>query len=94
VLFKIDQDSLNISSKDLDFSNEAEETISCSYTGSPIQISFNAKFLMEMLNVLSADDIKMELSVPNRAGIIKPVDEDDSIDLLMLVMPVMTNTAS
>lgn len=94
VLFKINQDSMNISSKDLDFSNEAEETINCTYTGNPIQISFNAKFLIEMLNVLSADDIKMELSVPNRAGIIKPADEEDNIDLLMLVMPVMTNTVS
>lgn len=94
VLFKIDGNTLNISSKDLDFSNEAEETLACTYEGSPLNISFNAKFLIEMLNVLNADDIKMELSVPNRAGIIKPVEQEDSVDLLMLVMPVMTNTAS
>jgi len=94
VLFKIEGSTLNISSKDLDFSNEAEETLTCTYDGSPLNISFNAKFLIEMLNVLNADDINMELSVPNRAGIIRPVEQEDSIDLLMLVMPVMTNTAS
>ncbi|MBL7829566.1 MAG: DNA polymerase III subunit beta [Saprospiraceae bacterium] len=91
VLIKIDGENLNISSQDLDFSNEAEETIPCTYDGKQMQIAFNAKFLIEMLSILSSGDITLELSEPNRAGILRPADQDPSSDLLMLVMPVMIN---
>jgi DNA polymerase-3 subunit beta len=57
-----------------------------------MEIGFNAKFLLEMLSVLDASDIKMELSTPNRAGIIRPAEKEESEDLLMLVMPVMLNS--
>ncbi len=91
VLIKIDGEHLNISSQDLDFSNEAEETIPCTYEGKSMQIAFNAKFLIEMLSIISVGDITLELSEPNRAGILRPSDQDPGSDLLMLVMPVMIN---
>lgn len=91
VLIQIDGEQLHISSQDLDFSNEAQETITCTYDGVPIQIAFNAKFLIEMLTILSSTDVTLELSEPNRAGVIRPAEQDPSSDLLMLVMPVMVN---
>jgi DNA polymerase-3 subunit beta len=54
-------------------------------------IAFNARFLIEMLSATSSDEVKMELSTPTKAGIIKPVEQDDEEDLLMLVMPLMLN---
>lgn len=82
--------SLTISSRDLDFSNEASEQLPCTYEGEPIRIGFNAKFMVEMLGVLESDEIKMELSTPNRAGIILPLEEEkEGESILMLVMPVM-----
>lgn len=94
VLIKIDGEQLNISSQDLDFSNEAQETIPCSYDGKSIHIAFNAKFLIEMLGILTASDVTLELSEPNRAGILRPADQEQDSDLLMLVMPVMVNVQS
>ena len=91
VLIQIDGEQLHISSQDLDFSNEAQETITCTYDGVPIQIAFNAKFLIEMLTILSSTDVTLELSEPNRAGVIRPAEQDPASDLLMLVMPVMVN---
>ena len=46
-----------------------------------------------MLNNLDAKDITLELSAPNRAGIIRPQQEGAASgeDILMLVMPVMLN---
>jgi DNA polymerase-3 subunit beta len=45
-----------------------------------------------MLGNLGADNVRMELSAPNRAGILIPADGvDEGEDLLMLVMPVMLN---
>ncbi len=91
VVLKMAGSELTISAQDLDFSNEASEKLSCEYQGNPMEIGFNAKFLLEMLGALDCSDINIELSTPNRAGIIRPTEKDEAEDLLMLVMPVMLN---
>lgn len=81
-----------ISAEDPDFSNKAHERISCDYQGDDMEIGFNSRFLLEMLGNLSSDNIRFEMSAPNRAGLIIPADGvDDGEDVLMLVMPVMLN---
>jgi len=83
---------LNISAEDIDFSNRAEERLTCNYSGDDMQIGFNSRFLIEMLNNLEADNIQLEMSLPNRAGILTPIDGlDEGENILMLVMPVMLN---
>ncbi len=89
VVLNLGDNSLNISAKDLDFSNEANEDISCEYGGETMQIGFNAKFLIEMLGVLKPEEIQIEMSNPTRAGIIVPVEQIENENLLMLIMPVM-----
>ena len=91
VRLKITGSELQISAEDLDFSNEASERLSCDHDGEDIEIGFNAKFLVEMLNNLDSTDIQLNLSQPNRAGLIIPRDKDENEDILMLVMPVMLN---
>jgi DNA polymerase-3 subunit beta len=59
------------------------------FEGEPLNIGFNAKFLVEMLNVLESDEVKIELSTPTRAGILIPADQIEGTEILMLVMPVM-----
>jgi DNA polymerase-3 subunit beta len=44
-----------------------------------------------MLNAADSDDIKIELSTPTKAGIIKPTEQEDNEELMMLVMPLMLN---
>lgn len=92
VRLKISGSELNISSEDVDFSNEAHERLTCQYEGEDMEIGFNAKFLIEMLNNLSGEEVLLEMSSPNRAGLLMPQTHDDAEDVLMLVMPVMLNT--
>lgn len=81
---------LNISAEDLDFSNKAEERLTCDYQGDDIEIGFNSRFLLEMLGNLSSDEVSLEMSLPNRAGILTPIDGlDEGENVTMLVMPVM-----
>lgn len=89
VILNIKDGNLVISAQDLDFSNEATEQLACTYEGEPLTIGFNAKFLVEMLGVLDADEIKIELSTPSRAGILLPTEGVEGEEILMLVMPVM-----
>lgn len=83
---------LVISAEDLDYSNEANERLLCEYNGDEMEIGFNAKFLIEMLNNLDTSTLSFELSAPNRAGLVVPLEKEDDEDILMLVMPVMLNT--
>jgi len=90
VRFKISGKELVLTAEDLDYSSEAKERLSCNYEGEDIEIGFNSKFMQEMLNTLDAEDIDIELSAPNRAGIILPdTNDNDAEDILMLIMPVM-----
>ena len=82
---------LTVSAEDLDFSNEANEKLACQYDGEDMEIGFNAKFLQEMLSNIDSEDITLELSTPNRAGLLMPTTPDDHESILMLVMPVMLN---
>lgn len=83
---------LVISAEDLDFSNSATEKLSCNYEGEDLEIGFNSKYLIEMLNNVETEFLLLEMSQPNRAGIIYPYEENSepsSESILMLVMPVM-----
>ncbi|MFN6944898.1 MAG: DNA polymerase III subunit beta [Cytophagaceae bacterium] len=89
VRLRIAGSELQISAEDLDFSNEANERLSCDYEGEDMEIGFNAKFLIEILNNLDAENIDIHMSQPNKAGLITPAKKDKNEDILMLVMPVM-----
>lgn len=84
---------LNISAEDLDYANKADERLSCDYQGDDMQIGFNSRFLSEMLSNLGANDVLIEMSLPNRAGILTPIDgTEEGEQITMLVMPVMLNS--
>jgi DNA polymerase-3 subunit beta len=92
IRLKIAGAELNISAEDIDYSNKAEERLTCDYQGDDMQIGFNSRFLTEMLNNLTSDDVQLEMSMPNRAGILTPIDGlDEGEQVTMLVMPVMLN---
>jgi DNA polymerase-3 subunit beta len=82
---------LELKAQDIDFSFEGDERMKCSYDGEDLTIAFNARFLIEMLNAADSDEVKIELSTPTKAGIMKPTEQDNGEDLLMLVMPLMLN---
>jgi DNA polymerase III subunit beta len=92
VRFTISGQELILTSEDLDFSNEAKERLTCNYTGEDIQIGFSSKFLQEMLSNIDTEQVCMELSESNRAGLVLPVDNPNKDEfILMLIMPVMLN---
>lgn len=92
VRLKIVGSELAVSAEDLDYSNEAMERLTCAYEGEDMEIGFNAKFIIEMLSNLQCNDVVLEMSAPNRAGILLPAEGDNANEhILMLVMPIMLN---
>lgn len=93
IRLKVAGNELQISAEDIDFSNKAHERLNCEYEGTDMEIGFNSRFIIEMLNHVNSEMITLELSAPNRAGIIIPSDGlDEGEGLLMLIMPVMLNS--
>ncbi len=92
VRLKIAGSDLQIMAEDLDFSNEAYERLTCQYNGDDMEIGFNSRFLIEMIQNIDGENVLFELSEPNRAGIIKPAEIDsEAEDITMLIMPIMIN---
>src|SRR5215216_5988135 len=91
VALSISGSELQLAAQDVDFSFEGNERMKCQYNGEDLMIAFNAKFLIEMLSASDSDEVNMELSTPTKAGLIKPGDQDENEELLMLVMPLMLN---
>ncbi len=82
-----------VSAQDIDFSISAYERIKCQYEGEEIEIGFKSVFLLEILANIGSQDVMIELADPTRAGLFLPViSENESEDLLMLLMPMMINS--
>jgi DNA polymerase III subunit beta len=81
-----------VSAQDIDFSISAYERIKCQYEGEEIEIGFKSVFLLEILANIASQDVMIELADPTRAGLFLPaVTDNESEDLLMLLMPMMIN---
>jgi len=82
-----------VSAQDIDFSISAYEKIKCQYEGEDMEIGFKSVFLLEILANISSQDVMIELADPTRAGLFLPGETDnESEDLLMLLMPMMINS--
>ena len=58
-----------------------------------MQIGFNSRFLTEMLSNLNSNEVLIEMSLPNRAGILTPINGVDEGEFItILEMPVMLNS--
>ena len=92
VKLQLKGNQIMVSAQDIDFSISAYERIKCQYEGEEIEIGFKSVFLLEILANIASQDVMIELADPTRAGLFLPViSENESEDLLMLLMPMMIN---
>lgn len=92
IRLKIAGSELTVSSEDIDFENEAQEKLACTFEGDDMEIGFNSKYLSEMIAATDSDELRLEMSQPNRAGVLLPGTAEEHEQILMLVMPMMLNT--
>lgn len=81
--------SIDVSGKDIDYSTSAKETLFCSYSGTNLRISFKYELLKQILENATSKEITFSMGDCSKAVIIKPVGEDDKIDNLSLLVPMM-----
>jgi DNA polymerase III subunit beta len=92
LVLKISGSELRLFAQDVDFAHEGKERMACQYQGEDMDIAFNAKLFLELVNALNSEEVCIELSTPSRAGIMKTTEPIEGEDVLMLIMPLMINS--
>ena len=58
------------------------------YTGDPLDIGFNANYLLEILRYIPTEEVRLTFKAPERAATIEPEGWADPASYLCLVMPL------
>lgn len=67
---------------------EAQDELALTYEGEPLEIGFNAQYLLEIMKYMPTDEVRMTFKAPERAATVEPVGWDDPASYLCLVMPL------
>ena len=75
----------SVSTPDL---GEAQDELSIRYDGDPLDIGFNAAYLLEILRYMPTDEVRMTFRAPERASTLEPEGWSDPSKYLCLLMPL------
>ncbi|TLU88599.1 MAG: DNA polymerase III subunit beta [Chlorobium sp.] len=87
----LDGQNIRIMAENTNEGESAQEELPCSFTGEPITIGFNSRFVEAALAHIDENEIRVELKSPTTAVIFKPNSEEQQDRLIILVMPVRIN---
>ena len=87
VKFSLKKNSMEMSSYHQDF-GDAKEEVEVAYEGPQLQIGFNARYLIEALNVMDAEEVLMELKDEGSPGILRPSSTPGPSNQFCIIMPM------
>jgi DNA polymerase-3 subunit beta len=67
---------------------EAQDEVPINYDGDPLDIGFNANYLLEILRYIPTDDVRLTFKAPERAATLEPEGWNENTKFLCLVMPL------
>ena len=67
---------------------EAQDELPISFEGDPLEIGFNASYLLEILRYVPTDEVRMTFKAPERAATVEPVGWEDEAKFTCLLMPL------
>lgn len=88
VKLELANNTLKLTGQDNEFATSAEEFLMCEYNNTPISIGFSSQFLLEIANIMTDDNLTIEVADPSRPGVIHPAEENPEDEVLMLLMPM------
>jgi DNA polymerase-3 subunit beta len=88
VKFSLNKNSVEMSSTHQDF-GDAQEEVEVVYEGPPLQVGFNARYLIEALNVIDTEEVLMELKDEGSPGILRPSSSTPGLsNQISIIMPM------
>jgi DNA polymerase-3 subunit beta len=67
---------------------EAQDELPIRYNGDPLEIGFNATYLLEILRYMPTEEVKLTFKAPERAATLEPEGWSENAQYLCLVMPL------
>jgi len=67
---------------------EATDELPIRFDGDPLDIGFNANYLLEILRYIPTEEVKLTFKAPERAATLEPEGWSDPASYLCLVMPL------
>jgi len=88
VKFSLKRNSMEMSTTHQDF-GDAQEELEVSYEGPPLQVGFNARYLIEAFNVIDSEEVLMELKDEGSPGVIRPSSSGPQLsNQICIIMPM------
>ncbi len=88
VKFSLKKDELELSSANFDLGGEAKETLPCDYMGEPMDVGYNASYVLDILKQMDGDEVVFELGSPISAGKVYSAQKKEGEEYLCLLMPL------
>lgn len=85
ILVDFESTSMTIKSEDTDFNTSAKEVVECSYVGDPMTIFLNGRKVIDSVNGIETDNVRIEVTIPSRPAVFRP---EDATQYLGLTMPL------
>jgi len=86
VKLRLEKGELKISASSTE-TGDSEDSIEVAYDGEPIQIGFNAQYLIDFIKATGSCDVKLELKDAQSAGQLRPAESED-YKYRYIVMPM------
>ena len=81
------KEGVEISSYNQDF-GDAKEEVEVAYEGTPFEIGFNARYLLEALTVIDQEEVVMEVKDEGSPGLLRPSVFNETSNQICIIMPM------
>jgi DNA polymerase-3 subunit beta len=88
IKFSFKKDTIELSSANFDLGGEAKESLVCDYTAEPMDIGYNATYVLDILKQIDGDEVIFDLGTPVSAAMIYSSEKKEGEECLYLVMPL------
>jgi DNA polymerase-3 subunit beta len=88
VRFRLTPEILELSAVSPEIGAEAHETVPTDYNGEPLEVGYNANYLVEILRKLDTPEVIIELKNHTTAAILRPAEPVAGEDYYCLLMPL------
>ena len=83
----IDAGQVEVTSSSPEF-GEAKEQLNVEYSGPPLQICFNAQYVLDFLSVVDTDAVALELKDEVSQALMRPVNPPEGHEYTYVIMPM------
>lgn len=91
IALQVENDSIHLDAKDVDFSISANEHFATINEGPAIRIGLKAGNVLNVLSIFTAENVQLKFIDPSRPMIVTPQNIDEEGDVLAIVMPMLLN---